>query len=185
MEVGANGDRKVGEEVEEAGCAKMTGEKLWNKVDPAREGERSPQLASKDKQSKAGRSSQDQGCHTQQVVNVEAVDEVIEISSDDDDETVDVVVGKKEAESIKEEEVRKELVKSLETQISAMSLELECPVCLNVCAPPIYSCLAQHPVCSGCRPPLKECAVCREPYKQGMIRHRYAMNATIIVYNNT
>ena len=45
-------------------------------------------------------------------------------------------------------------------------------MCLIVCAPPIYSCLAQHPVCSECRKDLKQCVVCREPYDHGMIRHR-------------
>ena len=98
------------------------------------------------------------------------VDEVIEISSDDE-ETVDAIKGNREIS--KEQATTNELVKSLEAQISAMSLELECPVCLNVSAPPIYMCLAQHPVCSGCRSNLQECPMCSEPYKQGMIRHRY------------
>ena len=102
-------------------------------------------------------------------------DEVIEISSDEE-ETEDVIMGNKETASGKEE-ARQEQIKSLEAQISDMSLDLECPVCLNVCKPPIYSCVAQHPVCSGCRSNLKECAVCREPYKQGMIRHRYEITS--------
>jgi len=108
-----------------------------------------------------------------QVVDVEAVDEVIEISSDDE-EAVDATTGKREIATSKEQATKKELVKTLEAQISAMSLELECPVCLNVCAPPIYTCLEQHPVCSGCRSNLQECPMCSEPYKQRMMRHRYA-----------
>merc|ERR550519_2636774 len=110
-------------------------------------------------------------------------DEVIQISSDDDsgemeissddDGTVDATKGHKETAN-GEEGSRMELAKSLEAQISAMSLELECPVCLDVCAPPIYTCLAQHPVCSGCRSNLQECPMCSEPYKQRMMRHRYA-----------
>jgi len=101
------------------------------------------------------------------VADMETVDEVVEISSDDD-ETWDEITGTNETAKGKEQ------IKALEVQISDMSLELECPVCFEVCAPPIYMCLAQHPVCSGCRMDLKDCAVCREPYDQGLIRHRYA-----------
>ena len=86
---------------------------------------------------------------------------VIVISSDEDDETQQAHQGSKIRER-----------NELEEEISALSLDLECPVCLIVCAPPIYSCLAQHPVCSECRKDLKQCVVCREPYDHGMIRHR-------------
>jgi len=120
-------------------------------------------------------------------------EEVIEISSDDD-ETEEVIkissdndeyggtfkisnndnTNGEAIEGTKEEGNIKDLARSLEAQISDMSLDLECPVCLNVCKPPIYSCVAQHPVCSECRPNLKHCPVCRELYDQGLIRHRYA-----------
>jgi len=106
-------------------------------------------------------------------------EEVIEISSDDD-ETEEVIKISSDndeyggtfkisiyddkngeaIEGINEKANSKELVKSLEAQISGMSLDLECPVCINVCKPPIFCCVAQHPVCSVCRPNLKECAVC-------------------------
>ena len=108
-------------------------------------------------------------------------DEVIQISSDDEkSEGIEISSDDDEREAIKghqetangKEEAKKELIKSLREQISTKSLELECPVCLNVCAPPIYSCLAQHPVCSGCRSTLKECPVCRELYDKRLIRHR-------------
>ena len=92
-------------------------------------------------------------------------EDVVVISSDEDDETQQAHQESKTRE-------RNELAKCLEEEISALSLDLECPVCLIVCAPPIYSCLAQHPVCSECRKDLKQCVVCREPYNHGMIRHR-------------
>jgi len=94
-------------------------------------------------------------------------EDVVVISSDEDDETQQAHQESKTRE-------RNEQAKCLEEEISALSLDLECPVCLIVCAPPIYSCLAQHPVCSECRKDLKQCVVCREPYDHGMIRHRYA-----------
>jgi len=100
------------------------------------------------------------------------IEDVVEISSDDDETGEVVKISSDENET--GEVIKKELVEFLKAQISAMSLDLECPVCLNVCEPPIYSCLAQHPVCSRCRPDLKQCAVCRESYDQGLIRHRYA-----------
>jgi len=98
--------------------------------------------------------------------------EAIKVSRDDDKTGETTECNKETADS--KEWATKELVKSLEMQISGMSFDLECPVCLNVCQPPIYSCVAQHPVCSRCRPDLKQCAVCRQPYDQRLIRHRYA-----------
>jgi len=111
-------------------------------------------------------------------------EEVFKISSDDEESGGTINISSKDdkaGEAIESDKEcanggkrQAELVKSLEAQISAMSLDLECPVCLDVCEPPIYSCVAQHPVCSGCRSDLKQCAVCRQPYDQGLIRHRYA-----------
>jgi len=75
---------------------------------------------------------------------------VIVISSDEDDET---------QQAHQESKIRER--NELEEEISALSLDLECPVCLIVCAPPIYSCLAQHPVCSECRKDLKQCRLQR------------------------
>jgi len=89
------------------------------------------------------------------------------------EETENIKKPKKAAATV-ENQSTKALAEALEKDISSMSMELECPVCLNVCTPPIFTCLAQHPVCAGCREGLELCAVCREPYNQGMIRHRYA-----------
>ena len=180
-EVEVKGKTKIVEEVEEERSAKMTGENLGKKIDPV------SVLKMKKKEDCLLQSPD-----VLQKQAVEAVDEVIEISSDDD-ETGDVVIGNEEMvvgkeqvtkkrvtkEQAAKEQTTKEQVKSLEAQISGMSLELECPVCFNVCSPPIYMCLAQHPVCSGCRSNLKECAVCREPYTQGMIRHRFVKTSRV------
>ena len=108
--------------------------------------------------------------------------EVIEISSDDE-ETEDMMKPKKAAATV-ENQSTKALAEALEKQISSMSMELECPVCLNECSPPIFTCLAQHPVCAGCREGLELCAVCREPYNQGMIRHRYIILVVFSFYND-
>ena len=107
--------------------------------------------------------------------------EVIEISSDDE-ETEDMMKPKKTA-ATEENLSTKALAEALEKQISSMSVELECPVCLNECSPPIFTCLAQHPVCAECREGLELCAVCREPYNQGMIRHRYVVLVVLSFYN--
>ena len=217
MEGKMNGKREIGEEGEDKGFRKMTGQKLEKgKVDPGGDsvlklkdegGQMEEQLrvgkpvksgkshglkhsrskgSSKTRNDILPRGDEDNPDFDPLEQEEDVNDEVIQISSDDDsgeieissddDGTVDATKGHKETAN-GEEGSRKELAKSLEAQISAMSLELECPVCLDVCAPPIYTCLAQHPVCSGCRSSLNECAVCREPYKQGMIRHRYVMTS--------
>ena len=103
--------------------------------------------------------------------------EVIEISSDDE-ETKDMMKPQKAAATLENQSI-KALTEALEKQISSMIMELECPVCLNECSPPIFTCLAQHPVCAECREGLELCAVCREPYNQGMIRHRYLVLASV------
>ena len=58
----------------------------------------------------------------------------------------------------------------LEKQMNSLQKDLECPICLNPCTSPIFSCPSQHPVCSSCRPKLEDCGVCREPYQMGMAR---------------
>jgi len=67
-----------------------------------------------------------------------------------------------------------EKLEVLEDQIAAKRSELECPVCYEEAAPPIYTCVAQHLVCNKCRPSLHACAECRTPYQQALSRHRYA-----------
>ena len=42
--------------------------------------------------------------------------------------------------------------------------ELECPVCLEYLMPPIVFCLNGHNVCPRCRPKLKVCPNCRQPF---------------------
>ena len=44
-----------------------------------------------------------------------------------------------------------EKLQELEDQIAAKKSELECPVCYEEAAPPIYTCVAQHLVCAKCR----------------------------------
>jgi len=61
----------------------------------------------------------------------------------------------------------------LDQQISQKSRELECPVCLTVCQPPILRCPLDHIVCKKCRSKLSVCGECGQQYK-GEDRHRYA-----------
>ena len=44
-----------------------------------------------------------------------------------------------------------EKLNELEDQIAAKKGELECPVCYEEAVPPIYTCVAQHLVCTKCR----------------------------------
>ena len=44
-----------------------------------------------------------------------------------------------------------DVISLLDEQIATRRKELECPVCLEEAAPPIYSCVAQHLVCPKCR----------------------------------
>merc|ERR1712083_127686 len=62
-------------------------------------------------------------------------------------------------------------------KIEAKESDLECPVCLEVSSTPIYSCDEQHIICSDCRPKVKICPECREPYPNKPRRHRYAEKA--------
>ena len=48
-----------------------------------------------------------------------------------------------------------ELFDYINSQIEAKEKELECPVCLEVAAAPIFSCEDQHIICSHCRPKVK------------------------------
>ena len=81
----------------------------------------------------------------------------------------------------------------INSQIEEKEKELECPVCLEVAAAPIFSCEDQHIICSHCRPKVKHllsklsyvecfsqvstCPMCRELYPAKPRRHRYAEKA--------
>jgi E3 ubiquitin-protein ligase SIAH1 len=41
---------------------------------------------------------------------------------------------------------------------------LECPVCMEYMAPPIFLCQNGHNVCEQCRPQLPACPACRQPF---------------------
>ena len=44
-----------------------------------------------------------------------------------------------------------DMLSLLDNQIADKRRELECPVCFEECAPPIYTCMSQHIVCANCR----------------------------------
>ena len=46
---------------------------------------------------------------------------------------------------------------------------LECPVCMEVAAPPILCCPEQHLICSSCQPDLRECPECRIRYQSSAL----------------
>lgn len=51
--------------------------------------------------------------------------------------------------------------RSVEALNAQLLSQLECPVCLDTCTPPIYMCVNGHGVCAQCQPQLKECSTCR------------------------
>merc|ERR1719436_1418295 len=61
-----------------------------------------------------------------------------------------------------------------EEAIQQKESDLECPVCLEIPAGQIFSCVQQHLVCSQCRPRVSQCPQCRRLYPRTPIRHRYA-----------
>ena len=69
--------------------------------------------------------------------------------------------------------IKEARVEILRQEITKLEQDLECPLCFHPCVPPIYSCKAQHLVCSTCRPQLGRCGECRSRYRN-MVRHRYA-----------
>ena len=71
-------------------------------------------------------------------------------------------------------EPNRQLLDFIDNQISEKEKELECPVCLEVAGAPIFMCSDLHPICSNCRPKVKECPECRIQYEGKPKRHRYA-----------
>jgi len=65
-------------------------------------------------------------------------------------------------------------LQQVDERIAAKVEELECPVCLKTCSPPIYTCPNQHLVCSTCRPQLTTCPVCRVVLGDELRVHRWA-----------
>ena len=50
-----------------------------------------------------------------------------------------------------------QLLEFINSKIEAKEQELECPVCLEVAAPPIFTCTDLHIICSDCRPKVTSC----------------------------
>jgi len=78
-----------------------------------------------------------------------------------------------------EADSRNPFLDHLTDQIKSKEDDLECPVCLETCATPIYMCQNQHIICSYClkkvqnMKTVKDCAICRTPYPNNPERHRY------------
>ena len=59
--------------------------------------------------------------------------------------------------------------------IDRKAASLECPVCLEEAAAPIYGCSEFHLVCRGCRGKVAACPTCREEWgREGARRNRFA-----------
>ena len=59
--------------------------------------------------------------------------------------------------------------------IDRKAASLECPVCLEEAAAPIYGCSEFHLVCGGCRGKVAACPTCREEWgREGARRNRFA-----------
>lgn len=56
--------------------------------------------------------------------------------------------------------------------------ELECPVCMEYMAPPITMCVSGHNICNSCRPKLKECPTCRQPFLN--VRNKALENLSLL-----
>ena len=63
---------------------------------------------------------------------------------------------------------------SLRESIREKESSLECPVCFEIAAIPIYRCTKEHLICTKCRPKVIDCPVCRETYRAPPERHRFA-----------
>jgi len=66
------------------------------------------------------------------------------------------------------------MVAFLRQAIEGKEKDLECPVCLETAASPIFSCPESHVICSLCRPKVGRCPECRVSYKGPPRRHRFA-----------
>ena len=60
-----------------------------------------------------------------------------------------------EPESEERENLNLKWLESIQRKIEAKQKELECPVCLEVAASPIFCCDDQHIICCKCRPKVK------------------------------
>ena len=77
-----------------------------------------------------------------------------------------------EANNKEETNVKSNIINTLTKYIEETERDLECPVCFDLCAAPIYMCSRSHQICHECRPKMKVCPQCREPYKKHKIRNK-------------
>jgi len=93
---------------------------------------------------------------------------------------VKIEKGTKSKEDVSANEIKPEIHKflnNINNKIEAKERDLECPICMEVCTPPIFCCDEQHIICSSCRPQVSVCPECREPYPDKPRRHRFAERA--------
>eukprot|EP00092_Neocalanus_flemingeri_P093840 GFUD01119307.1.p1 GENE.GFUD01119307.1~~GFUD01119307.1.p1 ORF type:complete len:287 (+),score=120.67 GFUD01119307.1:63-923(+) len=68
--------------------------------------------------------------------------------------------------------------RTLQRFIKEKEEDVECPVCLEEAAPPIFSCKEMHIICCSCREQVvtmgNRCPVCRVKYGKNKVRHRFA-----------
>jgi len=72
------------------------------------------------------------------------------------------------------EETTKSWIDFIDKEIEEKERDLECPVCLEIAACPIYMCSESHLICSYCKPKVKKCPECRMKYGAKPKIHRYA-----------
>jgi len=72
------------------------------------------------------------------------------------------------------EETTKSWIDFIDKEIIEKERDLECPVCLEIAACPIYMCSESHLICRNCRPKVKKCPECRVKYGVKPKIHRYA-----------
>ena len=78
-------------------------------------------------------------------------------------------------------------IQQITKEIEEKERDLECPVCFDICARPIFMCHLSHQICKQCRPKVKVCPQCRQPFRKQMQRHKVkekTSNQLKILYKN-
>ena len=70
--------------------------------------------------------------------------------------------------------IKEEWLEDVNKSIEEKAAELECPVCLETCTPPIHMCSNGHLICNVCSPSCKNCPKCRVDFNKPILRNRMA-----------
>jgi hypothetical protein len=105
----------------------------------------------------------------------------IELNSDQDDKEKSPKCG-----TVKTDIIAKR-TQQIASEIEEKERDLECPVCFEICSPPIFMCHLSHQICKQCGPKVNVCPQCRQPYRKHRQRHKEKekkSNQLQILYKN-